>query len=66
MTDIKINDSYGAPLKIQQFQYDPQPDITVYELALILPVFTIVFHGGNITSRRCTIHKRNLRTFLAY
>jgi hypothetical protein len=46
--EAKTNGSYGSSSKVRQFQYKPYPDITVYELALLLPVFSIAMNGGNI------------------
>ncbi len=49
MTETRVNGGYSAPLQVKQFQYNPQPDICVYELALVLPLFTMAMAGGNVT-----------------
>lgn len=50
MTETNVNGSYNAPFKVKQFQYNPQPDITIHELALLLPIFTMAMVDGNIAS----------------
>ena len=46
---MTTNGKYDAVRKVYQYVYKPLPDITVYELAVIIPVFTsVTMIGSNV------------------